>query len=121
MSIPLSTIDLDQGTQVIGDPDGARKTLDLFVEKLPEYHRNILSAYQNRDWEKLSELMHALKGATCYSSTPALHQQFCTINDIFSQLKSEQPGAKVQSAIQKNLNTLNDNIQTLYDTYKTLA
>lgn len=84
-------IDLDHGVQVIGDMQNAKKILTLFVEKLPTYQNDIIKFRESENWEQLNETMHSLKGATCYSSTPALHHSFSELNSLLSNVTLEKP------------------------------
>ncbi|MEC8882353.1 MAG: Hpt domain-containing protein [Pseudomonadota bacterium] len=84
-------IDLDHGVKVIGDMNNAKKVLTLFIEKLPTYESDIIKFRKSENWEQLKETMHSLKGATCYSSTPALHHCFSELNSLLSNIIIEKP------------------------------
>ncbi len=84
-------IDLDHGVKVIGDMKNAKKILTLFIEKLPTYESDIIKFRKSENWEQLKETMHSLKGATCYSSTPALHHCFSELNSLLSNIIIEKP------------------------------
>lgn len=76
------SIDLAHGESVLGDRQSALNLLHLFLEKLPGYMNDIQLSVTNQQWEKLADHAHALKGATCYTSTPQLHSLASELNEI---------------------------------------
>ena len=91
MNAKLSYIDLAHGAKVMGDIQNAKKILTLLIEKLPTYTHDIRKFRKSENWEQLKEIMHSLKGATCYSSTPVLHHSFSELNSLLSTIPSRKP------------------------------
>jgi HPt (histidine-containing phosphotransfer) domain-containing protein len=50
-------------TTTENDPAIIRKLINLFLEQLPELMKNILSAYENQNWEALKEAAHKAKSS----------------------------------------------------------
>lgn len=74
-------IDFSHGAKVIGDEGSARQLFLTFIEKLPGYQDELHALANDSDINGLSAFLHSLKGATCYTSTPALHHHISLAND----------------------------------------
>ena len=78
-------IDFSHGAKVIGDEQSARQLFLTFIEKLPSYQDELNALRSSDDLDGLSDYLHSLKGATCYTSTPALHYHVSRANDWITQ------------------------------------
>ena len=91
-------IDFSHGAKVIGDEQSARQLFLTFIEKLPSYQDELNALRNSDDLNGLSDYLHSLKGATCYTSTPALHYHISRANDWITQ----HHGLDHLTATQKN-------------------
>ena len=85
MTQQYPAIDFTHGAKVLGDEQTAKQLFVLFIEKLPFYKSEMNQLATGSDLPGLSECIHGLKGATCYTSTPALHDHVSKANDWLSQ------------------------------------
>ncbi len=99
-------IDLKHGTHILGDTKAARKILAMFIDKLPVYVDDIHNLRQSKSWIQLHEAIHALKGASCYSSTPLLNQTVSELNQLLYNVDQEVLSKDSIEKIDKHLNTL---------------
>jgi HPt (histidine-containing phosphotransfer) domain-containing protein len=83
----LDAINLSHGTRVLGDEKTAKDLLAMFIQKLPIYQDEIHGHVAKQRFLELKEAIHALKGATCYTSTPVLHAM---VGEIDAFLSSNQ-------------------------------
>ena len=119
MTDVLPTIDLQQGQRVLGDLDSARALLDTFVAKLPSYRDRINDCVLNQSLHELMEEIHGLKGATCYTSTPCLHDVTSRFDTLLSKHHSSDP--KHKSSVLTLHKELNDAIRRVLDAHASMA
>lgn len=55
-----------------GDPELARELLSTLIAGLPREVAELDARYTAKDWEKLVQTAHRLRGATSYCGVPAL-------------------------------------------------
>lgn len=82
----MKHVDLQHGTHILGDAAAAKKILKMFIEKLPEYVAEINLLRDKNAWLELHEAIHALKGASGYSSTPLLNQTVSELNHMLEHV-----------------------------------
>ena len=120
MNPKLPLIDLKHGTKILGDLDNAKKILSLFIKKLPSYQNDIRDQRKSEDWSKLKESMHALKGATCYSSTPSLHHCFSNLDSMLANASIKSISKAHISKVDLSIEILNHHIQETVIAYDDL-
>ncbi len=54
----------------------------MLVNLLPEYEKNLSSAFNEKDFEALGEQAHKLKGATLYCATPRLTEAAKALENV---------------------------------------
>ena len=84
----LKHIDLEHGKRVVGDEEIARNLLKMLIDNLPKYLSSIRNSRSDNSWQQLCDDVHGLKGATCYTSTPVLHESASRLNHALSAFQS---------------------------------
>lgn len=82
-------INLAHGENILGDIKAAKKILSMFINKLPDYLEEIKSLRDTEAWIQFHEAIHALKGASSYSSTPSLNETVSKINALVHQVDQQ--------------------------------
>ena len=65
-------IDIEHGTNLLGDVHVAKDLLKRFVRKLTSELQKIRALRKEKSWDKFYDAIHKLHGAACYSSTPQI-------------------------------------------------
>ena len=104
-------IDLEHGAHILGDNKAARKILTMFIEKLPNYISDIQNLRETESWIQLHESIHALKGASCYSSTPLLNQTVSELNQLLYNVDQQTLSKETIEKIDAQLITLSKQSQ----------
>jgi two-component system sensor histidine kinase BarA len=79
-----------------GRPALAAEMLGMLLNNLAEHKKAILAAEHRNDVSVIAEINHSLKGACCYTGTPALHHRVLILE------KSLNEGQNIQQSV-KNL------------------
>ena len=107
-------IDLDLGAKLIRkDHAAAKEMLDILIQQLGNDKKEIESAYQKSNYEKLLQLVHKLHGGTCYCGTPRLKEASANLEKKL-KLSSSPP------IIKTDYERLLGEIQAVMKVYKKL-
>ena len=108
MKLPL--IDWEKCVELVsGNKDLAKNLLELFFQHLPLSHNDITSAYDKKDFKRLSDQLHKLYGACCYCAVPTLTQ---AINQLSEAIKTKQ-----EVVLEKLFQNLNQEIEAVKREY----
>ncbi len=114
----LKHIDLEHGKKVVGDEDIARNLLKMLIDNLPKYLSSIRNSRSAKSWHQLGDDVHGLKGATCYTSTPMLHESASRLNQALSAFQGNNVPTKDDiSGIDRHLSGLYENSEQLIAVY----
>lgn len=120
--IQLDVINLSHGARVLGDETSAKDILTMFIQKLPTYQDEIREHVSNQHFLELKEAIHGLKGATCYTSTPALHEK---VGEVDAFMSSNQfamgPGDDEKQQLVELIAVMDHHIDELNAHYKQLT
>lgn len=73
-TINEKAIDLDLATKVVGDFELAKEMLKLLIEAIPEEHKNLNKAYNDKNWKEIQAIAHKLKGSSSYCGAVRLNE-----------------------------------------------
>lgn len=114
----LKHIDLEHGKKVVGDEDIARNLLKMLIDNLPKYLSTIQSSRSAKSWQQLGDDVHGLKGATCYTSTPRLHESTTRLNQALSAFHGNNcPNKDEMNGIDQLLSHLYNHADELIEFY----
>lgn len=79
-------IDLDLGASILGgDIDEAHKMLGMLIESFPENQRELESAYQKKDFQRLEKIAHRVHGGVSYTGAARLQKALRLLVDTIRE------------------------------------
>jgi len=98
---PENIIDLNQIISNIGSESVALDILKMFINRIPQNKRELLTAYHAMDIQDLRELCHKFKGSTAYCIMPNLEDSLNRLHSLI--IKDPENHAAIQDSCQKVL------------------
>ncbi|MCH8177989.1 MAG: response regulator [Proteobacteria bacterium] len=96
--LQMESVDLEKSLALAGDNESLlQQIFGMLLCEIPDHQRQLSSAVQPLDYDKISAIVHKIHGITCYTSLPRLKQQVLKLQQ---QLSSTPHAALAEEAIQ---------------------